>query len=311
MRLEKILYPTDFSECSRQALRHALFFAEQFAAELHMFHAVVLHGDDAAYPERTFPGGEEIVRAMTELSSSRLAEWLPEEERRALRVKEVTERGFSEADLILEYAAEQDVDIIVMGTHGRRGPRRLFLGSVAESVLRHADCPVLTLRESESEREIGSFERFLVPVDFSETSATGVAYGKQLAALYGASVQLLHVVHESTYPSVYGLPTQLRIENLEPRCLAAMDELMMSAPGPDVPFEKKVVSGRAAVAIVAFAARSGSDLVVIPASGASGLEKALLGSTADEVVRRAACPVLTVKPHGKSLLGDLAPLEPA
>ncbi len=304
MKMAKILYPTDFSECSRQALKHALFLAEQFEARLFMFHASVLHADDPANPEGFFPGGEELIETMVELASSRMAEWIPEDWRKGVQVTEVSERGFSAAELILELAGERDIDLIVMGTHGRRGPARFFLGSVAERVIRYAGCPVLSLSEEGGEREISAFERILVPVDFSDCSQVAVAYGKHFAETYGASVQLLHVVYESTYPSVYAVPEHLRIESVEPRCLEAMDELMASTPGPEVPFEKHVASGRPASEIVAFAERSGSDLVVIPTHGLGGLSRTLLGSTAESVVRRSTCPVLTVKPFGKSLLDD-------
>jgi nucleotide-binding universal stress UspA family protein len=269
-----------------------------------MFHAVVLNADDPANPDHLFPGGEELAESMMKISSSRMAEWIPEERRPAIEVREIRERGFSAATMILDYATEQGVDLIITGTHGRRGPARMFLGSVAERIIRYAQCPVLSLRESETPREISAFEQILVPVDFSECSPTAVAYGKELADLYGASVQLLHVIHESTYPSVYGVPSQLRVENLEIRCLEAMDKLIADVPGPEVPFEKHIARGRVANEITSFAHSSGTDLIVIPSHGFTGIERALLGSTVEGVVRRVNCPVLTVKPHGKSLLNN-------
>ena len=303
MRLERILYPTDFSPSSKQALEHALFFAEQFDAELHMFHAVVLHADDPGDPGDDFPDTKELHQAMFEVSASRLGEWIPSERRGALRIKEVRERGFNAAELILDYAGDHAMDIIIMGTHGRGAAARILLGSVAERVLQHARCPVLTLRHQDEPRELEAFEKILVPVDLSEgPSELAVAYGKELARLYGASLQLLHVVHETTYPSIYGIPSALRFETLEPRCLEAMDKLMASGPGGEVAYEKHVLSGRASSEIVRFAEDSGSDLVVIPSQGLSRIEYALLGSTVDQVVRRAHCPVLTIKLEGRSLL---------
>jgi nucleotide-binding universal stress UspA family protein len=303
MRLERILYPTDFSPASKQALEHALFFTEQFGAELHMFHAVVLHADDPVDPQRDFPGAGELYEALSEVSASHLAGWIPSDRRRELRIKEVRQRGFSAGEMILDYAAENDVDLIVMGTHGRGAAARAFLGSVAERVLRHARCPVLTLRYADEPRDLEAFERILVPIDFSEgPTQTAVAYAKDLAQLYGASVQLLHVVQPSSYPSFYSVPPELRFEVLQPKCLEAMDRLMASAPGPVVPHENHVVTGRPWEQIVGFAEASGSDMLVIPSHGMSGIERALLGSTVDRVVRRAHCPVLTVKPFGKSLL---------
>lgn len=300
--IDKILLPTDFSSSSRRALDYALLFAEHLGAELDVYHAVVLHADDPAAPAELVSLRDQVEEAMLEVASSRLAEWLPEERRRGLEVREVRERGFSAAPMILEYAARADADLIVMGTHGRRGAAHLFLGSVAEHVVRHAVCPVLTVHEAAPEQPLEAFERILVPVDLSRHSELAVSHGKELARLYGASLDLLHVIHVTTYPVFYGLEQGKRTDELKQRCLDTMGTLMKRAPGPEVDYETHVLSGAPAATITSFAAETGADLLILPTQGLSGLERVLMGSVAERVVRQAACPVLTIPPSGRSLL---------
>lgn len=302
IRIDKILLPTDFSPASRRALDYGLFFAEQLGAEIHSYHAVVLHGDDPAAGDELAPLRDQLEEAMTEVSRSRLAEWISADRRGRVEVRDVHERGFSAAPMILEYAEREEIDLVVMGTHGRGGAARMFLGSVAERVVRHADRPVLTVRGSEEEQGLTGFERILVPIDLSEHSRLALSYGKELAQLYGAALDLLHVVHVTTYPVFYGAGQALRIEQVKERCREAIDELMAEAPGPEVVYGKHVLGGPPAKTIEMFADETGADLVVLPTQGLSGLERALMGSVAERVVRQVACPVLTVPPFGRSLL---------
>lgn len=317
MKIRRILYPTDFSPCAEQALDHALFLARQYEAELHILNAVVLHADDPANPERQFPGSPELLERMTRLASERMAELVPQEHRDVLRVREVQERGFAAGPIILEYADEHDVDLIVMGTHGRRAAARFFLGSVATEVVRHAECPVFTVREAEPPREVEAFERILVPIDFSRHSLVALAYAKDLASRYRAGLQLLHVIELATYPTLYGpAAAMFDLDNIKEVSFQAMERAVERTPGPEVPLDKHVASGRVASEISAFAKAHESDLVVISTHGLSGLERMLTGSTAEQVTRVVDCPVFTVKAFGKQLIDDLPEedlesLEPA
>ena len=193
-----------------------------------------------------------------------------------------------------------------MGTHGRRGPARLFLGSVAEEVVRHAPCPVLTLREEKAPKAIEAVEKILVPVDFSPYSQEALSYGKEVAALYGAGLQVLHTIEEPAYPYFYTpggtySPVE-QLEALREKAEEALDKMLSETPGPEVPAERFVATGRPASEIARFAEERGSDMVVIATHGLTGLERLLVGSTAEQVVRLAHCPVFTVKSFGKSLI---------
>lgn len=310
MNIRRILYPTDFSACSAHALDHALFLAGQYDAELHMLNAVTLNADDPANADLHFPDGGELLQRLTEISREQMANLVSDEHREVLHIVEAHVRGFAPAPLILEYADEHEVDLIVMGTHGRRGPARLFLGSVATEVVRHSQCPVLTLRETDSPRQVEAIERILVPLDFSEHSLAALAHGKDLAARYQATLQLLHVVEIQTYPTLYGpVATVFDINDVKGVSLEAMDRAMETLGEPAVEYDKYVLGGRAGNEIAAFAKDHDSDLVVISTHGLSGLERLLTGSTTEQVVRAVECPVFTVKSFGKSLLAAPRPAE--
>lgn len=306
MRIRRILYPTDFSATATQALKHALFLAEQFEAELHMLHAIILHESDPRDPDRHFPEPSEILSQLFEIADSEMAEIVRKNEAKTFSLVEAKVRGYSAGEVILRYTDEHDIDLVVMGTHGRRGPARLFLGSVAEEVVRHAPCPVLTLREEKAPQAIEAVERILVPVDFSPYSQEALSYGKEVAALYGAGLQVLHTIEEPAYPYFYTpggtySPVE-QLEALREKAEEALVKMLSETPGPEVPAERFVATGRPASEIARFAEERGSDMVVIATHGLTGLERLLVGSTAEQVVRLAHCPVFTVKSFGKSLI---------
>ncbi len=299
LEIRKILCPTDFSAASRQVLGHALFLAEKLDAEIHMLNALVLHEDDPSASAEHFVEPAEIFERLFEISGSRLKSLLDDQPTGALTIHEVTRRGFSIPEVILDYAEEIEADLIAMGTHGRRGARRFFLGSVAESVVRHADCPVLTLKAREHPGKIQAVANILVPVDFSEPSREALLVARDLAAVYGARLQLLYVVEMTAYPYFY-VPTQTEVwENRRTRGREALARLAAEVLGEDVPYETFVVDGRAAREIARFCSSGGADLIVIASQGLGAVGRLLMGSTAAEVVRTVDCPVLTVRPDGR------------
>jgi nucleotide-binding universal stress UspA family protein len=142
-----ILVPTDFSETADAALEYAKRLAGQVGASLHLLHvftdpyAPALYATDVYVPEVA----AEIRTHGLEDARRRLAERLNAEEQEYFRGTTEVVTGLT-AKRIVEYAADHGIELIVMGTHGRRGVAHLLLGSVAEHVVRTAPCPVLTVR---------------------------------------------------------------------------------------------------------------------------------------------------------------------
>jgi nucleotide-binding universal stress UspA family protein len=314
IEVKKILLPTDFSACANQALDHAGYLADRYGAELHMLHAIVLHDDDPFNAAAHFTDVEEIQQRLQDLARIEMKAVIRERDAIPHDVVMRQRRGISVADTILDYSGEEDIDLIVMGTHGRRGLGHLFLGSAAERVVRLARCPVLTFRQLEIPRAIKSLDRILVPVDYSEHARQAISHAREIAATYGASLDLLHVIDEAPRPRFYATtgpcPDVIGPEAKQ-TAREQMQRLYEAAGGPDVGARYQVTVGRAGDEIVGFAEKAGSGLIVMSSHGLSGIRRLLMGSVAERVVQTAPCPVFTVKSFGKSLVGVFTPLRPA
>lgn len=148
-RLKTLLVPVDFSACSDKAVEYARAFGEQFGAELILLHVV----EPVVYPETYAPasdGGDALHRELLGSAENRLARQAGLLRGSGLRVRTRARVGrpFME---ISEFAREAGVDLILLGTHGYTGLKHVLLGSTAERVVRHAPCPVLTVRADEHE----------------------------------------------------------------------------------------------------------------------------------------------------------------
>ena len=305
LMIERILFPTDFSAGSEQAFDSALALANDFDAELHLLHAVVLHADDPNDPAHHFPDAEEIRKRLEQTAERRMATGLEARSTDGLTVHRHQRRGISVAPVILEQAGAIDADLIVMSTHGRRGLENMLLGSVTEEVLRLAECPVLTVRSGKDTPAYPAAVPLLVPVDFSEHSRGALTLARELAARFGGSVQVLHVFERPIHPEIYlgGMPLDSPdFHTVETSLREALATFVGETPGPAVPSTLHVIEGRAVPGILEFAGENGTGLIVIATHGLTGLAHVLLGSVSEKIVRRAECPVLTARAFGKSLL---------
>lgn len=305
LQLKRILFPSDFSRCADQAFTHALYLAEQYKAELHMLHAIVLHEDDPHNPAHHFPDVKEIYGKLKEIANARMKLVIDDLTVRELKIKHAQVRGIASAPVILDYADENKIDFIVMGTHGRRGVGLVLLGSVAEEIIRLSACPVLTIREQKKPKSIEAIEQILVPVDFSGHSRKALSYAKEIAAAYDARLRLLHVVEKPLSPFFYAAEAPALFElspKVEKKSSQALENLFREAGGPEVSADFVVMEGRAARDIIRDAKESEADLIVIATHGLTGIELFFMGSVTEKVVRRSPCPVLTVKVYGKNLI---------
>lgn len=155
IQLQRILVPTDFSDYAAVPLKYGCALAEVFHAELHLLH--VLQDLVAMVPEpglAYLPPGD-LIREMQESADQALAKLPDPAWAKETKVVRATRQGppFLE---IVRYAKENDIDLIVLGTHGRTGLAHVLMGSVAEKVVRKAPCPVLTVRPGDHEFKMPS-----------------------------------------------------------------------------------------------------------------------------------------------------------
>ena len=300
LALRRILFPTDFSDGAVLAFPQAAALAAWHDAELHVLNVT----ERAAPPEETLPASLEVLRGWLGHASD--AGPTDDLDLEALSLVQNQVDDDSAAERIVAYAEAEGIDLIVMSTHGRRGVQRMLLGSVTEEVVRTAPCPVLAVRSDGDEAPSPIVRRILVPVDFSDASRAAVRHANALAQTYGAEIDLLHVVEQVVYPSAYGVePAYFPTQEVLARVERTLGEMAREGLDPEHVSVSAVV-GYAPMSILDHADEHDIDLIVIATHGRSGLDRMLLGSVAERVLRRAPTPVFIVKPDRASLVSPAA-----
>lgn len=287
---QRILVPTDFSPASDCALIFAKELAGPFKAEIHLLHVRTVVDNPIVSSEDL----DEVERILA-MSDAKTRETLEEY---AAGTEVPThchiERGIAPADAIIKAIAEHHCDLVVMGTNGRRGLKRLMVGSVAKEVVHRSPVPVLTTRE-ETGRAF-SPQRILVAYDSSEDSLQAVLLAAEWAAVLSAEITLIHAMEPITYPDFYSHYTlrSNHMTRLGERCREALD-----AVGREhlqaVAHDTAVIHARPAEGIIDVSSNQNFDLVVLATRGLSGVAHALFGSVAERVVLLSEVPVLTVR----------------
>jgi nucleotide-binding universal stress UspA family protein len=279
-----ILYATDFSEASLAAFQVACSLSREPGSQLLVLHVLVPPAT-VLEMERAFLAPEERFKhAMDELLRLRPAE--------EGTLTDYLLRQGEPAEEILRAAEERDCDFIVLGTHGRSGLGRVIMGSVAEAVLRRAACPVITVR---SDASLQPLRTVLYATDLSESSDRAFPVARALARGHRTSLVVLHVYPPpiSHAEEVARRPPDGYIDAL----WEALHRYEVADAG--VAVTHRLAEGDAAKEIVRAAQELKCDLLVLGTQGRTGVRRVVLGSVAENVVRRAPCPVVTVGPAAK------------
>lgn len=282
--LAPVVCALDLAPESEPALVAAAALAARTEAPLHLV-TVRAPAGRGAYVAPSDP--EAAVRAVVEVTVDRAlgagacAELAPE-------IAVARERDPAAA--VVEYAERVGAGTLVLGTHGRQGLQRFRLGSVAESVVRAAPCPVLVVPNRGPGLEPGPARPVLVAVDFSEPSARALRAARALADLHGAPLEALFVEDALAHASV------TVAGSLGPASVpvSAVDVQTFAAAHGVAGLEAHVEAGDPAERIAARAEGEGAGAVVLGTHGRRGLSHALFGSVAEAALRRLPCPVLVV-----------------
>lgn len=294
--LKRILCPTDFSDASRHALDHAVAIARWYQSHitgLHVLDSGFVFEPPILFAER---GGLKALPVDRDYLRNKLTDWMQPAAAAGIPWSAHIEDG-RPAEGVLQVARSLPADLIVIGTHGRRGFEHLVLGSVTERVLRQAVCPVLTVPPRGAVTSTLPYKRLLCAVDFSEPSLQALQAAVSLAEEADADLTVLNVVDwpddETFLVETFDAPDMRRqLEAQRARQLLAFipeDARVFCRPSA------KVAMGTPHREIVTAANSMSADLIVIGVHGRSTLDLALFGSTANQVVRRASCPVLTMR----------------
>ncbi|GAA0255246.1 universal stress protein [Haladaptatus pallidirubidus] len=292
---EKILIPTDGSASAEGAIAHGIALANHYGAMIHALYAVELgyakedFTDDSVwvslYEEREQEG--ERATEGVETKASCVNE--------AIEVIRSTRHG-APANVILDYVDEHDIDLIAMGTHGRTGVDRYLLGSVTNAVVRGSPIPVLTVRVTE-QAQATNYSDILIATDGSPGSTGAIEHGTDIATRYNATVHALYVVD-----SKYGTSSVVR-DMLTETGQEAIEDITAEASSLNLQTEEMVVEGFPHKDILEYAEKHDIDMIVLGTHGRTGLDRFVMGSVAERVVRTAHTPVLTVRSDEQE--GDL------
>ncbi len=293
-RITHVLCPVDFSGISEHAVDHAAAIAHWYEARLTLLHVF------ASLPTLDLPPLvlEEADRERR-LAAMRAMAW---------RVPPAVPVDFRVAqaeyvhDGILDQLAATQADLLVVGTHGRGGFQRVFLGSVTEKVIRKAACPTLVVPPRAVDVSPDApvqFRRILCAIDFSDSSLAAVSYALNLAEESDARLTLLHVIE--TPPELRETPlVDVDIDRVhaaaEAEARTRLRGLVPDGARDYCTVQTAAVEGRAYRRVLEQAAAEDADLIVMGIRGRGALDLLVFGSTTHHVIRAAACPVLVV--HG-------------
>jgi nucleotide-binding universal stress UspA family protein len=304
---QALMVPLDGSEFGRHAIPWALAIAGPAGARVDLVHVLtppydigVTDGDNLVLAD--------VIDSQRPATEQRLDDL-------ANRLRVGTDVRFSSAvvegqmaDALLRYADEKAIDLIVMTTHGRSGFTRAVLGSISDQVVRRSRCPVLLARPHRhvaEEREAAAVSDVLVPLDGTVTSEAILAHALEVCRLTGASCTLLHVIVPELLLTGVAVPVALADQRAtfveERRTDAYLASLADRFRQGAVPVtiaalrHANVESG-----ILEYCAAHPVSLIAMATRGTRGLERAVLGSTMDELLRKTHLPLLATAAHTKS-----------
>jgi len=289
MQIRKVLVPIDFSPSSKVALNHGIAFARSFRSELTLLHVIDSTALAYTFPSETTRFESKRAQQVRTILQALAPADLPDH----VQVQVVVTSGNIE-DQILSTIYEQETDLLVMGTRGRGLVSRLLIGSVTESMLRKVKVPMLTVCGN---APVPSFDRILFATDLSEESKREARFAIELAQMKNARLIALHAVDEGNLRYA-GFPIEEDTgRNLLDEARGKLDEFEALAACQRVKTETIVARGPAAEAILKTAETNSVDLIMMTVGKKGLLERTLLGSTAEHVVREAHIPVLSIPTH--------------
>jgi nucleotide-binding universal stress UspA family protein len=294
LKINLILCPIDFSEFSVSAYQHALSVAGHYRAKLVAQHIVELWRHPAADFVASAGLYEEYSQALRESGKEQLQEFVKKHTHDEIQPELLVQVGVA-ADSILSFAQSQETDVIVMGTHGRRGFDRLMLGSVTDRVMRTAPCPVLaaskpphgSVAAGRERGHVHHLSRILFCADFSENSERALKYAISATAEYDAELTLLHVLE--------GAPSLAKTEEAMAVAAERLDKLIPPEGRKTLSIKTEVRIGKTYAQIIQLAEEAQIDLVTMGVRGRGALDVAVFGSTTYRVMQLGSCPVLAVR----------------
>ena len=282
--VRNILLATDFSKCSERALDYAAGIASRYESQLYLFHCIDPTPYNLVAPDAVQTTCDDARREIEQLASDLRGKGPAKN----VEIKVVVESG-DLATILPQAVMDLGLDLIVVGTHGRTGWRKLALGSVAEIVVGQASCPVLSVGPSSDRTRIQEFgpENILLAAEASARSQLAESYAFSLASKYGSRLTEVDV-----------------LENRSGRVLAKVSQFEWSKPEErDASLDKALTSpaqlpteiGTQSDLILQVADQTAADLIVLSVPTPHRFTDRVMSTNSYRVVCGAPCPVLTVR----------------
>jgi nucleotide-binding universal stress UspA family protein len=279
LQIKKILVPTDFSETGLLALEHATFMASLFKAQLYLLHVIeAFEYMNNIYEPQVMAKDTEGVHDIVKEKLEKLAAKITKE--KGINIKILVESGRPSSG-IAEAVKENNIDLILMGTHGVNGFEEYFIGSNAHKVVNISPCPVITVQTQA--KKMG-FRNIVMPIDNSLHSRQKVNYVSALASKYGSKVHILGLLN-----------SEEKIE--EKKINIKLDSVENVIKKTGVPYIRKLKKGKnIAMETMEYSNKVKADLIVIMTDHESNLTGMFLGSLSKQIVNHSKVPVMSIKP---------------
>jgi nucleotide-binding universal stress UspA family protein len=283
--LKKILWTTDFSDEGQEALLYADAFRKAFKARLIALH-VVPDFSPALY-NTTYVIKGELAKRVASLKREAQARLEIQKKAKKIPFKIIVKEGTA-SKRIIETAEEEKVDMIVMGRRGLSAIEKLFIGSVANQVLRTSSVPILVTKKKSGKSQ---FKKILIPTDFEDQEEVERDFAWKLAKGFNSELTLLHVLELHDYeftPKVLDEMFKAVLKRLKQREKREKEEIKVK--------EEVYRAINASIGIVDYAETHKFDLIVISTCVQSKLERFFLGSTTEKVISYSHVPIFALPP---------------
>jgi len=293
--IQRILYATDFSPISEPAWDSAKQFGRLFGAEVVLLHVV------PPLPVLPTKGNlpelyDELIQSARREAEAGFDRLLASVAGSGINVRIHLEDG-PPAQRILEVAAKEAADLLIVGTHGRTGLSRAIFGSVADRLVRQAPCPVLTVQPTLREVPRREIRRLCYATDFSPTARAAWPWVVAIARPSGAQVDLVHVTFQPVPDRHLSAEALARMTHmLHEQGRTEAERFLAGSELPREQIRLCLTHGNPGEQIVHRAYEQADDLIIMGTHGWSAVVRWMLGSVAHHVIQAAPCPVLTIAP---------------
>jgi nucleotide-binding universal stress UspA family protein len=278
--VNRILIPTDFSETGLLAIEHGTFMAKLFRAELHLLHVLEVNEYSFDIPEPILRFSNlEAVQGIAAKKMEETAEGIYKES--GIKPVALCTTG-KIAREVVDYADENKIDLIIMGTHGASGFEEYFIGSNAHKIVNQANCPVISVQTHA--KKLG-FTNIVLPIDDAIHSRQKVDYAIELAKKYTAKIHILGLLETTE-------------DNEEGKFNIKIDAVEDAIKKAGLPLSRKIIKGdHLAAEALKYSQEINADLIVIMTDHESKLTGMYMGPFAKQIVNHSRIPVMSIRPH--------------